>query len=201
MRLIHSNREIVLKSALEQGVAGVGETGSGEFLTRIGADADLIQDALSSKLGRVFAAISGVVSAFCIAYIRDWRLALIMSSGLLAFGLIGVVFGGLTKKQTDQTLAFQAKASNVAQEALGAISCVMASSAQRKVARKYRAKLDEGRDYAVMGRTFGEAMMAMVSLIASLLFALAFWQGSRFFVVGNSSPGDIMTILLCTWSE
>ncbi|KAK1580584.1 multidrug resistance protein 1 [Colletotrichum navitas] len=189
-------RERLLSAVLEQGVSGAVKISSGEVTARIGANCDLIQDGISSKLGRVTAAMAGVVAAFCIAYYRNWKLALMMSSGLVAFAATGVTGAILIKRFTDKSMSYHGEASSIAHEAISGISFVIASSSQDKMAEKYSSKLEAGHRPAIASRALGDVMVALITCIATLLFALAFWQGSKLFAAGDADIGDIMTVLL-----
>ncbi|OHW90615.1 ABC multidrug transporter mdr1, partial [Colletotrichum incanum] len=195
-RITTKIRERLLAAILEQGVGSALEIGSGEVTTLIGSSSDLLQDGISSKLGRVLAAFAGVIAAFCIAYSRHWKLALMMSSGLIAFAGAGAIGANIIKRFTDRSMSAQAEASEIAHEAISGISFVMASSAQMKMTDMFSSKLEAGHKPAILSRASGEVMVAVITCIATLLFALAFWQGSKFFAVGEADIGDIMTVLL-----
>ncbi|KAI6355513.1 hypothetical protein MCOR25_008159 [Pyricularia grisea] len=195
-RIIAKIRQKTLAAILEQGVAGSSKHGSGAMTTQIGANCDTMQEGISSKLGRVIAAVAGVIAAFGIAFSRNWKLSLIMSSGLVAFGLVGVTGGKAIKRYTERSMATAGEASRIAHEAVSGISCVMASSAQGRMTDKYLYVLRSGLRNAAASRAAGDTMMAFISCIATLLFALAFWQGSRFFVSGEVDIGDVLTVLL-----
>lgn len=185
-----------MAAILEQGVAGSSKHGPGAMTTQIGAHCDTMQEGISSKLGRVLAAVAGVIAAFGIAFSRDWKLSLMMSSGLVAFGLVGAAGGRAIKRSTERSMATAGEASRIAHEAVSGISCVMASSAQGRMTDKYLQVLRSGLRNAAASRAAGDAMMAGIGCIATLLFALAFWQGSRLFVSGEVDIGDVLTVLL-----
>ncbi|ELQ42255.1 multidrug resistance protein 1 [Pyricularia oryzae Y34] len=189
-------RQRTLAAILEQGVAGSSKHGPGAMTTQIGAHCDTMQEGISSKLGRVLAAVAGVIAAFGIAFSRDWKLSLMMSSGLVAFGLVGAAGGRAIKRSTERSMATAGEASRIAHEAVSGISCVMASSAQGRMTDKYLQVLRSGLRNAAASRAAGDAMMAGIGCIATLLFALAFWQGSRLFVSGEVDIGDVLTVLL-----
>nr|XP_036584019.1 ABC multidrug transporter mdr1 [Colletotrichum truncatum]KAF6793278.1 ABC multidrug transporter mdr1 [Colletotrichum truncatum] len=195
-RITTKIRERLLAAILEQGVGGAMDIGSGEITTRLSAGCDLVQEGISSKLGRVLAAFAGVIAAFCVAYSRHWKLALMMSSGLIAFALTGATGAGIMKRFTDRSTSVQGEASGIAHEAISGISFVMAASAQDRMAEKYSSTLKAGHKPAILSRALADVTVAVITCIATLLFALAFWQGSKFFAAGEADIGDIMTVLL-----
>jgi ATP-binding cassette subfamily B (MDR/TAP) protein 1 len=73
-------RERYLAAILRQNIAFFDKLGAGEVTTRITADTNLIQEGISEKIGLTVTALATFVTAFIIAYIRSWKLALILSS-------------------------------------------------------------------------------------------------------------------------
>jgi ATP-binding cassette, subfamily B (MDR/TAP), member 1 len=190
------SRRTLLSSLLEKGIAYLDEAGTGEVTNLLGGDADAVRDALSSKLGRVIAAFTSVLVAFGIAFSRSWRLTLIMSSGLLGFAAAGGVGAYFITTFTKTSLDAQSAAATVAQEAISGISCVIANLAESLLAAKYEALLSKGHRPAILARGSGEMMIATITGIATCLFSLAFWRGSRYFVNGQANFSDIIIVLL-----
>ncbi|KXT16499.1 hypothetical protein AC579_1346 [Pseudocercospora musae] len=189
-------RRHLLTSLFQKGVAFIDQSDTGEITTLISADADAVKDALSSKLGRVIAAFTSVVVAFFIAFSRSWRLTLIMGSGLLAFAAAGGGGAYFISKFTQQSLAAQSEAASIAQEGISGITCVVANSAQTLLMQKYRACLARSQRPGILARISGEMMIAVITSIATCLFSLAFWRGSRYYVNGQASFADVLIVLL-----
>ena len=101
-------RERYLKAVLRQDIAFFDKVGVGEVSTRIQTDTstwfcqylsrievpksyilDLVQQGLSEKVPLVVGFFSAFVTGFVLAYIRNWRLALAMSSILPSIALSG----------------------------------------------------------------------------------------------------------------
>lgn len=185
----------------QKGVAFLDESGAAQVTNLLGNDADAVKDAISSKLGRVIAAMTSVLVAFIIAFTRSWRLTLIMGSGLLAFAAAGGVGAFFISKFSNQSSAALSEATSVAQEAISGITCTMANSAESLLATKYRRCLAKGYRPAVFARIAGEMMIAVITSIATCLFSLAFWRGSRYYINGQADFSDVLIVLLGEWER
>lgn len=101
-------RERYLRAILRQDIAFFDKVGAGEVTTRIQTDTrtwfypfsshaevptayilDLVQQGLSEKVPLVVGFLSAFVTGFVLAYLRNWRLALAMSSILPSIAISG----------------------------------------------------------------------------------------------------------------
>jgi ATP-binding cassette subfamily B (MDR/TAP) protein 1 len=101
-------RELYLKAILRQDIAFFDKVGAGEVTTRIQTDTrtwfcpflshaevptayipDLVHQGISEKVPLVIGFFSAFVTGFVLAYIRNWRLALAMSSILPCIAISG----------------------------------------------------------------------------------------------------------------
>lgn len=187
-----------LAAVLDQGVAALSDrpNAQGEVSLRLSSDAELVRVALSSKLGRAISAISTVITAFVVGFVFSWRLALVLSSTLVAFVLIVGLFSNAIVKYTGQSAAAEAEAATVASEAIADVRSAAANCAQEALAAKYASRLLDARRPGVLGKVAGATMMAAVTGVMLLAYALAFWQGSRFLVTGALSLADVLIVLL-----
>jgi len=71
-------REDYLAAVLRQNMAYFEGLGVGEVNTRITADINLIQDAITMKASLSLSAIATFISALIISFVTSWRLALVL---------------------------------------------------------------------------------------------------------------------------
>jgi ATP-binding cassette subfamily B (MDR/TAP) protein 1 len=112
-------RERYLKAVLRQDIAFFDNVGAGEITTRIQTDTrswflsfcpctgsinecpcvpDLIQQGLSEKVALVVSLLSSFVTGFVLAFARNWRLALAMSSILPCIAITGAIMNRFMSK-------------------------------------------------------------------------------------------------------
>lgn len=189
-------REHYLESILRQNMAYFDKLGAGEVTTRITADTNLIQDGVSEKVGLTLTAISTFVTAFIVAYVKYWKLALICTSTIVALVLI---MGGGSRfivKYSKQSLQSYGAGGTVAEEVISSIRNATAFGTQDKLAKQYEVHLAEAEKW---GRKQQIILGVMIGAMFGIMFSnygLGFWMGSRFLVNGEVDVGQVLTVLM-----
>jgi len=180
---------------LRQNIAFFDLLGAGEITTRITADTNLIQDGISEKTGLTLTAIATFIAAFVIAFVKYWKLTLILTSTILAITL--AMGGGSTfiVSYTQRTQQEYAKGGSVAEEVMSSIRNATAFNTQGKLARQYDVHLDVAEKWGRKLQLVLSMMIATMMTIIYLNYGLSFWQGSRFLVAGEMGVGQVLTIL------
>ncbi|KAL5340193.1 P-loop containing nucleoside triphosphate hydrolase protein [Aspergillus crustosus] len=187
-----------LQAILQQNIAFFDSLGAGEITTRISGDMHLIQEGISEKASLVLTGVASFVTAFVIAFVKYWKLALVSTSTLAALLVIMGVGSGVSVVYSKRAIECYGKGGGVADNGLHSIRTVVAFGAQEALAAKYEAHL---RDAERFGR---KVQMTFALVIAGILgimylnYGLGLWMGSRFLVEdpGNVQPGDILTIMM-----
>lgn len=189
-------REAYLQAILRQNIAYFDNLGAGEITTRITADTNLIQDGISEKVGLTLTALATFVTAFIIAYIKYWKLALICTSTIVC--LILVMGGGsrFIVKFSKQSLQSYAVGGSVAEEVISSIRTATAFGTQERLAEQYETHLKVAEKYGVRLQIILAMMVGGMFGIMYLNYGLGFWMGSRFLVDGEVGAGQVLTILL-----
>lgn len=189
-------REHYLESILRQNIGYFDKLGAGEVTTRITADTNLIQDGVSEKVGLTLTAVSTFVTAFIIAYVKYWKLALICSSTIVALVL---TMGGGSRfiiKYSKMSLESYGAGGTVAEEVISSIRNATAFGTQDKLAKQYESHLAEAEKWGTKNQVI---LGFMVGTMFGLMFSnygLGFWMGSRFLVDGAVDVGDVLTVLM-----
>ncbi|KAL1969025.1 hypothetical protein VTN77DRAFT_859 [Rasamsonia byssochlamydoides] len=189
-------REKYLQAILRQNIAYFDNLGAGEITTRITADTNLIQDGISEKVGLTLTAIATFITAFVIAYVKYWKLALICTSTIVC--LVMVMGGGsrFIVRFSKQSLESYGAGGSVAEEVLSSIRTATAFGTQDRLAQKYEHHLKEAEKWGVRLQTILAVMVGAMFGIMYLNYGLGFWMGSRFLVDRDVGVGQILTILM-----
>ncbi|KAL7911423.1 P-loop containing nucleoside triphosphate hydrolase protein [Trichoderma velutinum] len=189
-------RQEYLKAILRQNIAYFDNLGAGEITTRITADTNLIQDGISQKIGLTLTAIATFITAFIIAYVKYWKLALICSSTIVC--LLLIMNGGSNFIIRFSKLSFQslANGSTVAEEVISSIRTATAFGAHDRLARQYDSHLIAAERSGIKMQVIQAVMIGSLYAIMFWNYGLGFWQGSRFLVNGEADVGQILTILM-----
>ena len=189
-------REHYLASILRQNIGYFDKLGAGEITTRITADTNLVQDGISEKVGLTLTAIATFVTAYVIAYIKYWKLALILTSTIVAITVTMGALGGLITKYNKKSLAAYASGGTVAEEVISSIRNATAFGTQEKLAKEYDGYLVDAEKSAFKMKAVLGSMIGFLMCYVYLNYALSFWQGSRYLVAGVVTLSDVLTILL-----
>ncbi|KFY76832.1 hypothetical protein V499_03610 [Pseudogymnoascus sp. VKM F-103] len=189
-------RERYLEACMRQNVGFFDKLGAGEITTRITADTNLVQDGMSEKVGLTLAAVATFVTAFVIGFIKYWKLTLILSSTVFA---IVFLMGGLSRfivKYNKKSLESYALGGTIAEEVISSIRNATAFGTQDKLARQYDLHLAEAEKWGYKVKVILGFMIGGMMGIVYLNYGLAFWQGAKMIVNGETALSNILTTLL-----
>ncbi|KAL4899853.1 hypothetical protein BDW74DRAFT_188871 [Aspergillus multicolor] len=187
-----------LQAILQQNIAFFDSLGAGEITTRISGDMHLIQDGISEKASLVLTGVASFVTAFVIAFVKYWKLALISTSTLGALLLIMGAGSTVSVIYSKRSIECYGRGGSIADNVLNSIRTVAAFGAQEALARKYDTHLREAEKYGRIVQMTFALVIAGILGVMYLNYGLGLWMGSRFLVEDsdNVQPGDILTIMM-----
>ncbi|KIX09535.1 uncharacterized protein Z518_00615 [Rhinocladiella mackenziei CBS 650.93] len=189
-------REQYLRAILRQNIGFFDKLGAGEVTTRITADTNLIQEAISEKVGLTLTGVAAFFAAFIIGFVIYWKLTLICMSSVVAIVVIMAAGGRRMAGWNKKSLASYALGGSVAEEVLASIRNAAAFGTQDKLAKQYDVHLLEARRWGIRSKGALGCMLGSLLCIIFLNYGLAFWMGSRFLVSGETTLAHILTIIL-----
>ncbi|RMZ86376.1 hypothetical protein DV736_g6397, partial [Chaetothyriales sp. CBS 134916] len=188
-------RQEYLRAILRQNIGFFDKLGAGEVTTRITSDTNLIQDAISEKVGLTLAGVASFFAAFVIGFIKFWKLTLICMSTVVAIIFTMAAGGGLMSGWNKKSINAYAEGGSVAEEVLASIRNAAAFGTQDKLARQYDVHLREAQRWGVRSKAMLACMIGCLLCFIFLNYGLAFWMGSRFLVDGETTLAHILTII------
>ncbi|OAQ59881.1 multidrug resistance protein 3 [Pochonia chlamydosporia 170] len=197
-RITKRLRSSYLEALLRQNMAFLDSLGAGEVAARITADMNLVQDGISQKVGLAIGGLGSFISALVIAFVKSWRLALVMLCLPVSITIWMVITGTSMKKEMVKSSSLHASTASFAEEAISAINNVAAYGLQRRFSKKYETSLMPATTSDFKAKSFmGLLLGGMMSLVLSA-FALACWAGSRFMAAGDITTSEIVTVLFAS---
>ncbi|RMD43465.1 hypothetical protein DV735_g1651, partial [Chaetothyriales sp. CBS 134920] len=188
-------RQEYLRAILRQNIGFFDKLGAGEVTTRITADTNLIQDAISEKVGLTLSAVAALIAAFVIGFIKFWKLTLICLSSVVAIIFTMGAGGGLMSGWNKRSINAYAEGGSVAEEVLASIRNAVAFGTQDRLARQYDLHLQEAQKWGFKTKAMLGFMIGCLMFFLFLNYGLAFWMGSRFLVDGETTLAHILTII------
>ncbi|KAK5076742.1 GTPase-activating protein [Lithohypha guttulata] len=189
-------RDRYLKAILRQNIGFFDKLGAGEVTTRITADTNLIQEAISEKVALTLNGVASFFAAFVIGFIRFWKLTLICMSTVFAIVLVMGTGGRFMSMWNKKSLAAYATGGSVAEEVFSSIRNAVAFGTQDKLAKSYDKHLIEAMRWGVRSKSMMAVMIGSLLCLIFLNYGLAFWMGGRFLTSGETDLAHILTIIM-----
>ncbi|EFE35538.1 ABC multidrug transporter, putative [Trichophyton benhamiae CBS 112371] len=197
-RITRNLRQAYLKAIIRQNIGFFDTLGPGEVTTRICGDMNVVQEGISSRISIFLTAIATFLSAIIISFLKNWKLALILLSTSILLGGAEFVGAAFALKYSRENSASLAKGASAAEETFSSIQHVSAFGIQAAMARRYQVYLNTAEKWGLKMRLSVSVMIGAVNALPYLTYALAFWQGSRYIVSGESTASAVVTIVLAT---
>jgi len=134
-----------MKSVLNSPISMLDLIPPGQTAAIITNTANTMQIGISERLSNFITGISLVISATVIAFVYDWKLTLVTSSGLVLIGITYAITIPIVVKNMKGVEDSEIKCSAVAAEAFGTVRMIAACGAQEKMAQRYGHWVEESR--------------------------------------------------------
>jgi ATP-binding cassette subfamily B (MDR/TAP) protein 1 len=189
-------RERYLKAVLRQDIAFFDNVGAGEITTRIQTDTHLIQQGLSEKVALVVSLLSSFVTGFVLAFARNWRLALAMSSILPCIAITGAIMNRFMSKYMQLSLKHVAEAGTLAEEVVSTIRTAQAFGTQNVLGSLYNVPIHKA--FYVDCRAAISQGVGLASFFFAIYsaYALAFFFGTTLINEGHADAGQIINVII-----
>lgn len=131
-----------LQAALKQDVSFFDtDVRTSDVIYAINADAVIVQDAISEKLGNLIHYMATFVAGFVVGFTAAWQLALVTLTVVPLIAVIGGLTAATMGKLSSKSQDALSSASNIAEQALSQIRIVQSFVGEERVAQAYSAAL------------------------------------------------------------
>lgn len=189
-------REQYLASCLRQNIGFFDNLGSGEIVTRITADTNLIQDGISEKVALTLTALATFFAAFVVGFIEYWKLTLIMISTVVAIFVTMASGSQFIVKYSKLNIQSYALGGTVAEETLSSVRNAVAFGTQDRLASLYDTHLVKAEKYGVRLKAALGVMIAILMALVNWNYGLAYWQGAEFLLKGEVTLAKLITVAM-----
>ncbi|GAA95972.1 hypothetical protein E5Q_02630 [Mixia osmundae IAM 14324] len=198
-------REEFLSSVLRQDITFFDtEMSPGVVSTRIANETQQIQQGIDEKVPTVASLLSTFVTGFVVAYIRNWRLALVLTSMLPSMAITAAVMNRLLASRRKEALVHSGKGATLVEEVFSSIRTVQAFGMQNALAKLYDKHNQAVLRTGLISARIHSAGFAWFFMTIYLSYALAFWFGTKLLLNGSASAGQIVNcifaVLLASFS-
>ncbi|KAG6891661.1 hypothetical protein C0992_012710 [Termitomyces sp. T32_za158] len=189
-------REKYLKAILRQDIAFFDNVGAGEVATRIQTDTHLVQQGISEKVALVVNFTAAFITGFVLAYARNWRLALALSSMLPCMGITGGVMNKAISGYMQLSLKHVADGGNLAEEVISTVRTAQAFGTQHKLANLYDGHIDAARKVDLKSAIWHGGGLAIFFFVIYAEYALAFSFGTTLILQNHATAGEIVNVFI-----
>ncbi|KAL7946258.1 P-loop containing nucleoside triphosphate hydrolase protein [Trichoderma barbatum] len=189
-------REHYLESCLSQNIGFFDKIGTGEIVTRVTSDTNVIQDGISEKVSITIGAISTFVTAFIIAFANYWKLTLILASVIIAIVINGSLFSSYMLKNGTQSIISTALGGGLADEVLSSARTAVAFGAHDRLSNQYDEHLKKAEYFGFKLKAAVGIMLGGIMFLLYMSYGLAFWQGSAFVLRGELSLNEALIVMM-----
>lgn len=189
-------RQKYLAAILHQNIPFFDKLGAGDITNRITGDMSTIQDGISYKVGFAMAGVATFFAALVVGFIKNWKLTLVMISAIITMVVAMVGISKLMVRFKQRSMEFSGTGATIAEEVFSSIRNATALGTQERLAQEYDGFLAKAEVWGFRMRVVMGAMLGLMIGIILCAYALAFWEGSRLFVDGHLTVGQIITVLL-----
>ncbi|PYH91754.1 mating factor A secretion protein STE6-like protein, partial [Aspergillus ellipticus CBS 707.79] len=186
-RLSQRLRENYLQNLLRQEPSFFDNLPPGEVSSRLNSDIQTIRSGTSEKVGITLASLSFFVTAYIVAFIKDYRLAAILICLVPAYFLMSFVGSHYIEKYSGRMSDHAASAASIASEALSNLVVVQAFGANTRLEEKFSKALKDSETEGLKKATAVGIQSGVLYFIAYSANGLAFWYGSK--QVANNISG------------
>jgi ATP-binding cassette subfamily B (MDR/TAP) protein 1 len=189
-------RQKYLVAILHQNIAFFDKLGAGEITNRITGDMSTIQDGISYKVGFTMSGVATFFAALVVGFIKNWKLTFVMISVIVTMVVAMIGISKLMVRFKQRSMEFSGIGATIAEEVFSSIRNATALGTQQRLAQEYDGYLAKAEVWGFRMRVVMGAMLGLMIGIILCAYALAFWEGSRLFVDGQLTIGQILTVLL-----
>ncbi|OLY83009.1 Multidrug resistance protein 1A [Smittium mucronatum] len=187
-------REEYYRSSLRQDMSWFDKVSTGDLTTRISSDVSVIQEGIGVKLAYLIQYLSTFFGGFILAFIRGWKMALVVLSIMPLLAMIGYFMGVNVGKYTKIIQDRYANSGSIANEALSSMRTVMAFNGQDRELDRYNKSIDEA-EISELKKSKALALgLGGIFFFIYAIYSLGFWYGAKLIRNNESAPDKVLNV-------
>ncbi|KAJ7553627.1 hypothetical protein O6H91_06G106000 [Diphasiastrum complanatum] len=182
-----------LRAILRQDVAFFDtQVSTAQVINNVSVDTEMVQDAISEKVGNFILSISMFFGGMLLAFIQTWRMALIMIPFVPLLLLPGFFYGRALTGFANRRATAYSEAGIVAEQALSSIRTVYSFVGERNTLESFSRAL-ESTVKVGLKQGLAKGLAVGSNGITYALWALMSWYGSVLVRHGQANGGKVLT--------
>lgn len=195
-RVVARLRTNLFTHLIHQEIAFFDVTRTGELLSRLSEDTQIIKNAATTNLSEALKNLSTAFIGLAFMFATSWKLTLLALLVVPGISIAVRKFGRFLRELSHKTQAAAAAAASIAEESFGAIRTVRSFAQEGREVSRYSKQVNETlklglKQAKVVGMFFGGLNAA--STLAVIVVVL---YGARLTITGFMSPGALTSFIL-----
>ncbi|KAL4888766.1 multidrug resistance protein 1, 2, 3 [Aspergillus ambiguus] len=187
-RLARRYRRRYFESIIKQDANFIESLPSGDVISRLVSDIEVVQSGTSEKVGLVITTISYFVASYIVAFLKVPRIAGMLVSVVPCFMVMSLLGGHYIKKYAGRISKNVNAATSIASSSLSHLTLVHAFNANDRLEGRFASYLSQSHKDALKKAGTHAAQLGFLYFVAYSANALAFWEGSQ--MISDSVAND-----------
>jgi subfamily B ATP-binding cassette protein MsbA len=171
---------------------------TGEVVSRLTNDVSLLQNAVTGNLVALLRQAVTLIGASVLLFWLNWRLTLIILTGIPIISLTMVALGRQIRKAAKAVQDALAEAANVVEETVSGIRIVKSFVREAHEIGRFSARVNETYEAAMWRAKIGAVLGPTIGFMAFASITLTLWFGSSEVIAGRLSAGGLVAYLVYT---
>jgi ABC-type multidrug transport system fused ATPase/permease subunit len=178
-RLARRYRRRYFESVIKQEANFIESLPTGDIISRLVSDVEVIQSGTSEKVGLVITTISYFVASYIVAFIKVPKIAGMLISVVPCFMVMSLLGGHYIKKYGGRIAENIGSATSIASSSLSHLTLVHAFNANDRLEARFASYLSKSHKDALKKACTHAAQLGFLYFVAYSANALAFWEGAQ----------------------
>jgi subfamily B ATP-binding cassette protein MsbA len=170
-------------------------TPTGELISRIINDVNLLQGAVSHALIRILRDFVSVIGLLGVIFVMDWRLALVSMLFLPMAAAPIIIFGKKFRRVSTRFQQSMGEATNILHETIGGTRIVKAFCMEKQEEKRFASQIQHLFNTLMTETKYRCLSHPMIEFMGGVGIALIIWFGGMQVLKGSSTMGSFMSFL------
>ena len=171
---------------------------TGEVVSRLTNDVSLLQSAITENLVALLRQAVTLIGAAVLLFILNWRLTLIILTGIPIISLTMVWLGRKIRQAARDVQDKLAEAANVVEETTSGIRIVKSFARERHEIGRFSTKVNETFQAAMQRAKISAILGPVIGFMAFASITITLWFGSFEVIQGRLTAGGLVAYLVYT---
>ncbi|KAG4929837.1 hypothetical protein AAZX31_17G077800 [Glycine max] len=199
-RVVARLRKNLFSHLVNQEIAFFDVTRTGELLSRLSEDTQIIKNAATTNLSEALRNFSTALIGLSFMFATSWKLTLLALAVVPVLSVAVRKFGRYLRELSHKTQAAAAVASSIAEESFGAIRTVRSFAQEDYEVTRYSEKVNETLNLGLKQAKIVGLFSGGLNAASTLSVIIVVIYGANLTIKGSMSSGDLTSFILYSLS-